>query len=103
GPRGLAASAGTGTRTHTRTRTRRGAARGSAGGLAARPAPAVRAARHGRYRTHAAAQPDDDAAQRHDLVDPAAGSGFRPGPGSARPRVPRFRISGLRAVRAHAP
>ena len=67
GPRGLAASAG------TSTRTRRGAARGSAGGLAARPAPAVRAARHGRYRTHAAAQPDDDAAQRHDLVDPAAG------------------------------
>jgi hypothetical protein len=33
----------------------------------------------------------------------ASGSGFRPGPGSARPRVSRFRISGLRAVRAHAP
>src|SRR6185369_1766607 len=97
GPRGLTASAG------TSTRTRRGAARGSPGELAARPAAAVRAARHGRYRTHAAAQPDDDAAQRHDLVDPAAGSGFRPGPESARPRVSRFRISGLRAIRTHAP
>ena len=53
-------------------------------GLAARPAPAVRAARHGGHRTDAAAEPDDDAAQRHDLVDPAAGAAR---PVQARPRV----------------
>jgi len=76
--------------------------RGSAG--AALPArPAVRAARHGRYRTDAAAEPDDDAAQRHDLVDrPPAGQARvrRPAPGSARSRISRFRLPGLRAVRA---
>ena len=69
--------------------------RGVAGGRAARPAPAVRAARHGRHRTDASAEPDDDAAQRHDLVDPAAA---RPGSGSGRARIPR-----VRAARAHAP
>src|SRR5207253_7336155 len=67
----------------------------AAGGRAARPAPAVRAARHGGNRTDAAPEPDDDAAQRHDLVDPAAG---RPGPGAGGSRVSR-----LRAGRAHAP
>ena len=77
-----------------RARARRGAP-GGPPGPAARPAPAVRAARHGGYRADAAAEPDDDAAQRHDLVDPAAG---RPGPGADRSRISR-----VHAVRAHAP
>ncbi len=65
--------------------TRRGAARGSAGGRAARPAPAVRAARHGGHRTDAAAEPDDGAAQRHDLVDRLPQAPARPRrPGRAR-------------------
>ena len=94
-PRGAAASCTSGPRPRAAP-----APRGAAGGRAARPAPAVRAARHGRHRTDAAAEPDDDAAQRHDLVDPAAG---RPGPGSGRPRIPRVRCRPRPMPRGYAP
>ena len=77
-----------------RARARRGAP-GGPQGRAAGSTPAVRAARHGGDRADAAAEPENDAAQRHDLVDPAAG---RPRPGADRSWISR-----VRAVRAHAP
>ena len=81
-----------------RSRGRRGAPGGAARVRAARPAAAVRAARHGGHRAVAAAEPADGAAQRHHLVDPAAG---RPGPGSGRTRIPG--IPRVQAGRTHAP
>ena len=94
GPRGLAASAG------TSTRTRRGAARGSAGGSL--PAPPPLSAPLGMAGTGPMPQLSQTMMPPSDTIWWTRPPG-RPGPGSARPRVPRFRISGLRAVRAHAP
>ena len=67
----------------------------ASGGFAAGPASAVRAARRGRHRADAAAEPDDGAAWRHHLV---VRPGISVGSGAASAGTPRARAA--RAARA---